>query len=67
MTASTQPVELQSFLDQITQGDASLAGACAVIAELAATGAETAELIGLGRLYGAMGASTESTNSDGDV
>ncbi len=38
-----------------------------MIAEIAATGAETAELIALGRLYGALGASAETTNSDGDV
>ncbi len=67
MTTLTQAVDLQAFLNQVASGDASLSAACVTIAEIAATAAEVAELIALGRLYGSIGAATESKNSDGDV
>ncbi len=67
MTASTQTVELQSFLSQIADRDKGLTAACAAIAEIGVAAAEMAELIALGRLYGSIGASTDHKNTDGDV
>lgn len=67
MTASTQAVDLQSFLDHVAGHDAGLSAACATISEIATTGAEVSDLIALGRLYGSIGAATESRNTDGDV
>jgi fructose-1,6-bisphosphatase I len=67
MTASTQAVELQSFLSQVAERDKGLSTACATIAEIAVASAEVAELIALGRLYGSIGASTDHKNTDGDV
>ncbi len=48
MTASTQTVELQSFLSQIADRDKGLTAACAAIAEIGVAAAEMAELIALG-------------------
>ncbi len=67
MTASTETVELQSFLSQTAERDKGLAAACAAISEIATCAAEVAELIALGRLYGSIGASTDHKNTDGDV
>jgi fructose-1,6-bisphosphatase I len=67
MTASTQPAELQAFLDKTISEDKDLAAACAAISEMAAATIEVADLIALGRLYGSIGAATDSKNSDGDV
>jgi fructose-1,6-bisphosphatase I len=62
-----QSVDLQSFLEGIAQADTRLAATCSAITEIAVTAAEVAELIGLGRLYGSLGAATDSKNTDGDV
>jgi fructose-1,6-bisphosphatase I len=67
MTVSNQAVELQAFLDQIRAQEAKLGATCAAISEIAAATAEVADLIGLGRIYGSLGAATDSRNSDGDV
>jgi fructose-1,6-bisphosphatase I len=67
MTASSQAVELQSFLNQTAAQDQGLSAACAAIAEMALAAAEMADLIALGRLYGSIGASTDHKNTDGDV
>jgi len=67
MTASPQAIELQIFLDQLAAGDTALAPACAAISEMAVATLEVADLIALGRLYGSLGAATDSKNSDGDV
>jgi len=67
MTDSTQTVELQSFLSEIASRETGLSAACAAISEMAAAAAEVADLIALGRLYGSIGAATDTKNTDGDV
>jgi fructose-1,6-bisphosphatase I len=59
--------ELQAYLDQSVKADAKLAAAAAVLTEIARASLKMSDLVGLGQLYGRLGASRESTNTDGDV
>lgn len=59
--------DFEAFLDQSVAADARLGPAAKVLREIAATAIEMADLIGLGHLYGRLGASRDSTNTDGDV
>ena len=59
--------DFEAFLDQSVAADARLGPAAKVLREIAATAVEMSELIGLGQLYGRLGASRASTNTDGDV
>jgi fructose-1,6-bisphosphatase I len=65
MTSDTQ--DLEAFLDQSVAGDARLDPAARVLLAIAAASIELSGLIGLGQLFGKVGASRESTNTDGDV
>jgi fructose-1,6-bisphosphatase I len=59
--------DFETFLDQSVAADASLGPAANVLREIAKTAVEMSDLIGLGNLYGHLGASRGSTNTDGDV
>jgi fructose-1,6-bisphosphatase I len=59
--------DLEAFLDQSVAADARLEPAAKVLHALAAASIELAGLIGLGQLFGQVGASRGSTNTDGDV
>ncbi|WP_407339696.1 class 1 fructose-bisphosphatase [Methylocapsa polymorpha] len=63
--AGTQ--NLETFLEQSVAADARLSSAAKVLREIATTAVEMSDLIGLGQLYGRLGASRASTNMDGDV
>ena len=56
-----------AYLDQAVALDARLGAAARVLRAIAAAAIEMSGLIGLGRLYGQLGASRGSTNTDGDV
>ena len=59
--------DLQAYLDQSVKANAGLESAAAVLAEVAAAAVKMSDLIGLGQLYGRLGASRDSANADGDV
>lgn len=63
--AGTQ--NLDAFLEQSVAADGRMAPAAKTFREIAATAIEMSDLIGLGQLYGRLGASRASTNTDGDV
>ena len=56
-----------AYLDQAVALDARLGAVARVLRAIATTAVEMSSLIGLGRLYGQLGASRASTNADGDV
>jgi fructose-1,6-bisphosphatase I len=56
-----------SYLDQMVALDARLSGTAGVLRAIAVAAIEMSALIGLGRLFGQLGASRGSTNTDGDV
>lgn len=58
---------LEAYLDQCVAADARLGSAAKILREIAATSIEVADLIALGLLFGRLGASRDSTNTDGDV
>jgi fructose-1,6-bisphosphatase I len=65
-TAGAQ--ELQAFLDQTVALDPGLSAAAKVLRAIgSAAAAEMSNLIGLGSLYGQLGATRATTNVDGDV
>ena len=64
-TAGTE--DFEAYLDRAVALDARLGGAAEVLRAIAAASLEMSGLIGLGRLYGQLGASRASTNTDGDV
>ncbi|ACK50160.1 Inositol phosphatase/fructose-16-bisphosphatase [Methylocella silvestris BL2] len=59
--------ELKAYLGRVVGADARLEAAAATLGEIAAASVKMSDLIGLGRLYGHLGDSRGSTNSDGDV
>ena len=59
--------DLQAYLDQSVKANAGLESAAAVLADVAAAAVKMSDLIGLGQLYGRLGASRDSANADGDV
>ncbi len=59
--------DLQAYLDQSVKANAGLESAAAVLVEVAAAAVKMSDLIGLGQLYGRLGASRDSANADGDV
>jgi fructose-1,6-bisphosphatase I len=59
--------DFDAYLDQTVALDARLGGAAEVLRAIAAASIELSDLIGLGRLYGQLGASRASTSTDGDV
>lgn len=63
--AGTQ--NLEAFLEQSVAADARLSSAAKVLREIATASIEMSNLIGLGHLYGRLGASLGATNTDGDV
>lgn len=60
-------MDLEAYLDRAAVLDGRLSGAALVLRAIAAASIELSDLIGLGRLYGQLGASRASTNTDGDV
>jgi len=58
---------IRSLSRSTVELDARLDGAAQVLRAIAAASIEMSELISLGRLYGQLGASRASTNTDGDV
>lgn len=67
MTRISGAQEFGAHLRERVAGDPSLSDVAAVLAEIAAAAVKMSDLIGLGQLYGRLGASRESANSDGDV
>jgi fructose-1,6-bisphosphatase I len=63
----TETQDLEAYLDQCVAADARLDPAAQVLRALAAASIELSGLIGLGQLFGKVGASRESTNTDGDI
>jgi fructose-1,6-bisphosphatase I len=59
--------DFASYLDWTVALDPRLRGTADVLRAIAAAAIEMSALIGLGRLYGQLGASRGSTNTDGDV
>jgi fructose-1,6-bisphosphatase I len=59
--------QFEAYLDLRVAADPRLGAAAKVLGEIAATAVDMADLIGLGQLYGRLGASRSSTNEDGDV
>ena len=59
--------DFASYLDQMVTLDPRLSGTARVLRAIEAAAIEMSALIGLGRLYGQLGASRGSTNTDGDV
>jgi fructose-1,6-bisphosphatase I len=57
----------EAYLDQRVAAEPRLGAAAKVLGEIAATAVEMSDLIGLGQLYGRLGASRSSINTDGDV
>jgi fructose-1,6-bisphosphatase I len=61
------PQDLEAYLEQSVAVGSSLAPVAKVLHAIAAASVELSNMIGLGLLYGQIGASRGSTNSDGDV
>jgi len=59
--------DLEAFLDQSVVAGARLDPAAEVLRAIATASIELSGVIGLGQLFGRVGASCESTNTDGDV
>jgi fructose-1,6-bisphosphatase I len=59
--------DFETYLDQAVALDSRLSGTAGVLRAIAEASIEMSALIGLGRLYGQLGASHGSTNTDGDV
>ncbi|WP_374305954.1 class 1 fructose-bisphosphatase [Methylocella sp.] len=59
--------ELNAYLRRVAGGSALIEAAAETLAEIAATGAKMSDLIGLGQLYGRLGAARGTENSDGDA
>ncbi|WP_395666604.1 class 1 fructose-bisphosphatase, partial [Methylocella sp.] len=59
--------ELSAHLERAVDANSGLKAAAQTLAEIAATGAKMADLIGLGQLYGKLGAARGTANSDGDA
>jgi fructose-1,6-bisphosphatase I len=59
--------DFASYLDQMVAIDPRLSGTAGVLSAIAAAAIEMSALVGLGRLFGQLGASRGSTNTDGDV
>lgn len=67
MARSSGTQSLAAYLDQSVAGDARLAPAAKILESIAATGVELSNMIGLGALHSPLGASRDSSNTDGDV
>ncbi len=67
MPQITRTEDFAAYLDHAEELDSSLGGAAQVLRAVAAASIEMSDLISLGRLYGQLGASRASTNTDGDV
>ncbi len=59
--------EFDAYLERAVAAEANFAAAALTLAEIAAAAVKMSDLIGLGQLYGRLGASRGSTNTDGDV
>ncbi len=59
--------DLQAYLDRSVKANPQLEAAAAALTEIAAAAVKMSDLIGLGQLYGRLGASRDSANADGDV
>jgi fructose-1,6-bisphosphatase I len=67
MPEITGEEDFEAYLEQTVALDSRVEGAAQVLRAIAAASIEMSGLIGLGRLYGQLGASRASTNIDGDV
>lgn len=67
MTTNFEAPDFEAYLDQCVAGNAHLEPAAKVLRAIAAASVELSNLIGLGLLYGRLGASRSSHNTDGDV
>lgn len=67
MSQTAGTVDFEAYLEEAIARDGRLEAAAEVLRAIAATSLEMSDLIGLGRLYGEIGASRASTNTDGDV
>ncbi len=59
--------EFEGYLTQAVAANAQLDAVAKALSEIAAAAVKMSDLIGLGQLYGRLGASRESANADGDV
>jgi fructose-1,6-bisphosphatase I len=59
--------DFAAYLEQAVALDARMGGTAQILRAIAAASIEMSDLISLGRLYGQLGASRASTNTDGDV
>lgn len=59
--------DFEAYLQQRVVANQQLDAAAKALAEIAAAAVKLSDLIGLGQLYGRLGASRDSTNTDGDV
>jgi len=59
--------ELEAYLEQTVAANEQLDAVAKAFVEIAAAAAKMSDLIGLGQLYGRLGASRDSANVDGDV
>jgi fructose-1,6-bisphosphatase I len=60
-------LDLEAYLAQCAAADARAAAAAEVLRAISVAAVELSNLIGLGQLYGRLGASRSSANADGDV
>jgi fructose-1,6-bisphosphatase I len=64
---SSETEDLEAYLHRCVAADAGVEPAAGVLSAIATASVELSALVGLGQLFGRVGASRESTNSDGDV
>lgn len=67
MSTISTTQDFEAYLDRSVAADSSLGPAAKVLHAIASASIELSNLIGLGLLYGHLGASRASTNTDGDV
>jgi fructose-1,6-bisphosphatase I len=63
----TRPISLDAFLDQTANGSNEMRALASLLRMIAKAGIHIAEIISLGHIAGAMGASVDTENRDGDV
>ncbi|WP_026605803.1 class 1 fructose-bisphosphatase [Methylocapsa acidiphila] len=67
MASTEGTLNLDAFLERAVAAEGRLAPAAKTLREIAVAAIALADLIGLGQLYGRLGASRGSANADGDV
>jgi fructose-1,6-bisphosphatase I len=63
----TRPISLDAFLDQTANGSNEMRAMASLLRVTAKAGIHISEMISLGHIAGAMGASVDTENRDGDV